>query len=49
MTGTLGSVSILHRSDAKVSDRCMIDVGLDVFAIWVSIHSELLVAVFTSP
>ena len=28
------SISIRHRSDAKVSDRCLIDVGPTVLAIW---------------
>ena len=32
----LGSTSIRHRFDAKVSDRCLIHVNPMVFAIWVS-------------
>ena len=28
------SISIWHRSDTKVSDRCLIDVDSRVFAIW---------------
>ena len=31
---TLGSTSIRYRSDAKLSDRCVIDVDPMVFAIW---------------
>ena len=30
----IGSMSIRYRSDAKVSDRCLIDVDPTVFAIW---------------
>ena len=36
---TLGSTSIRHRSDTKVSDRCLIDVDPRVFAIWDSSFS----------
>ena len=32
---TLWSISVRHRSDAKVSDRCLIDVDPMVFVIWV--------------
>ena len=32
---TVGSISIRHRSDEKVSDRRLIDVDPTVFAIWV--------------
>ena len=32
---TLGSTFIWYRSDAEVSDRCLIDVDPKVFAIWV--------------
>ena len=31
---SLGSISTGHRPDAKVSDRCLIDIDLRVFAIW---------------
>ena len=30
----LGSTLTKHRSDAKVSDRCLVDVNSRVFAIW---------------
>ena len=40
------SISIRHRSDAKVSDRCLIDVDPMVFFIWarslVSYHRSLI-------
>ena len=32
----LGSTSVRHRSDTKMSDRCLIDVDLRVFVIWES-------------
>ena len=35
ITKTLGSTSIKHRSDAKVSDRCLINVVPRVSAVWV--------------
>ena len=31
---TLGSTSIRHQSNAKVSDRCLIDIDLRVCVIW---------------
>ena len=34
IANTLRSTSIKHRSDAKVSDRCLIDVDLRVLSIW---------------
>ena len=37
---TLGSISIRHRSDVKVSDRYLIDVNLRVFAMWVCCKSS---------
>ena len=41
---TFGSTSIKHQSDAKVSDRCLIDVDPMVFAIWVGDFIPLLTA-----
>ena len=35
---TLGSTSTRHRSDAKVSDRCLIDVEPRVFIVWEIAH-----------
>ena len=35
ITKTVGSISIRHRFDAKVWDRCIIDVDPMFFAIWV--------------
>ena len=35
LTKTFGSMSIRHRSDTKVSDRCLIDVDPKIFAIWI--------------
>ena len=38
-TKTLGSTSIRHRSDAKASDGCLIDVDPEVFSIWIVVVS----------
>ena len=41
----IGSTSMEHRSDAFVSDRCLIDVGPTVFAIWeCTKHKNILLA-----
>ena len=37
MTKTLRLISIRYQSDAKVSNRCLINIDLRVFAIWVPI------------
>ena len=34
------SISVRHRSDTKVSDRCLIDVDTRVFAIWETVSLE---------
>ena len=38
----LGSTSIRHQSDTKVSDWCLIDIDPRVFAIWAAIQSGAL-------
>ena len=37
---TLGSTSLNHRSETKVSDRCLIDVNLRVFVIYVIVCGD---------
>ena len=31
---TIGSISIEHQSEARASDKCVIDVDPEVFVIW---------------
>ena len=46
ITKTLRSTSIRHRSNAKASDRYLIDIDARVFAIWVDIGLDFSIVIY---